>query len=50
MSDVEYEVSIFLLVEEFPAINGVSMFLLVEPFQDINGVSMFLVEAFPGKS
>ena len=50
MSVVEYGVSMFLLVEEFPAINGVSMFLLVEPFLDINGVSMFLVEAFPGKS
>ena len=41
----------FLLVEEFPAINGVSMFLLVEPFLDIKGVSRFLlVEAFPGIS
>ena len=39
----------FLLVEEFPGINGISMFLLVEAFPDITGVSMFLlVEAFPG--
>ena len=41
----------FLLVEEFPAINGVSIFLLVEPFLNINAVSMiFLVEVFPGIS
>ena len=39
----EYAVSMFLLVDEFPGINGISMFLLEEAFPDNNGVSMFLL-------